>query len=126
MKTVLAMIPALLLVACSDLGAPATLEDALKAAQRVGTRPGVAFHDPEERDIVETIEIEAPDTLVIRHSNVKTIDQTIVPHAFERSVREYICKYQVLRDVIEMGGTIRLEITTNIGSKFPAVHFSRC
>lgn len=117
-----------LAIACLALAScasqPATLEEALVAAERHGRNNG--YSHPDFLDARSYAVIEAPETLVIHHSNVKIITRTFDPQVMQKEVRGDLCRHPPLRHVIEKGGTVQVETTTHIGSVLPTMRFTRC
>lgn len=115
-----------LMAGCGDLVGPANLQDALAEAEQLTNDPRTAFRNPDFPDANVDGRIEAPKTFVIRHSNVKTITRTFDPRAMEKSIRADVCDQRPLRNVIDKGGIVRVEMVTHIGDELPHLFFSRC
>ena len=70
--------------------------------------------------------VDNADTLVIMMGNVPLGNTTYDPNAVRRLLRSEVCEDGNLRQLIDNGGKVRLEMTTNFGKELPGVQFARC
>ena len=70
--------------------------------------------------------IDDGKTLVLIIGNVPLGNTTYDPNAMRKTLRPQICGSRNYRELIEDGGKVRVEMTTNYGKELPAVQFARC
>ncbi len=70
--------------------------------------------------------IDDGKTLVLMIGNVPLGNTTYDPNAMRKTLRPQICGSRNYRELIEDGGKVRVEMTTNYGKELPAVQFARC
>lgn len=70
--------------------------------------------------------IEDGSTLVLMMGNVPLGNQSYDPNALRRTLRPQVCGSDDFRELIDEGGKIRVEMTTNFGKELPAIQFARC
>ena len=70
--------------------------------------------------------IEGEDTLVLRIANAPVGDKSFDPNFVRKMMRPKVCETGEIRDIIDRGGRLKIELVSHIGAEFPPVLFSRC
>ena len=89
-------------------------------------RSGTAEIGKQMPGVTMKARIDDGKTLVLLMGNVPMGNQSYDPNALRKTLRPEVCGSDNYRDLIEDGGKIRLEMTTNFGKKLPAIQFARC
>ena len=120
-KTTIAL-GALALAAC---GGPATKEEAMADAANYFNRYGTDALAGQFKGIKVKSSVQE-DVLVIRMENFPSGTRTFDPDAVRKLFRPKMCEMSSSREIIDMGGKIRVEIQSNYGKELPSVTVARC
>ena len=122
MKKLTILAGALALSAC---GGPETLEEALQANADHLNRNASSIKPAQLKNTKVKASVEG-DTLLIRMTNFPSGTRTFSADAARKLFREKLCNIGMSRDVLEMGGKIRVELRSNYGKDLPPVQVARC
>lgn len=109
-------------LALAGCGEPETLDEALNGAANFFNRNADAF----DLKGVKLSANVAEDVLTIRMTNFPSGTRTFDPNAARKLFRDKLCDIGKARDILEMGGKIRVELRSNYGKDLPAVQVARC
>jgi hypothetical protein len=127
MRNVLIAIAASALVSyCGLVGRPAPLESKLEAAAGQLNEHASKMLPPEFGNSRLESEVIGKDTLVLRILDTPTGHETADPNQLRKILRRDMCEMSSLREIIERGGKIRIEMISNIGVEVTAFQIARC
>ena len=122
MKKLMMLAGALTLTAC---GGPETLEEALQANASHLNRNANALKPAQLKNTKVTASVEG-DVLLIKMTNFPSGTRTFSANAARKLFRQKLCDMSMSRDVLDMGGKIRVELRSNYGKDLPPVQVARC
>jgi hypothetical protein len=122
MKYAIILVGAVALSAC---GGPETKEEALTSAAKFFNGNAGALSSTQFKDIKVSARVEE-DVLIIKMANFPSGTRTFDPNAARKLFRGKICEISKSRDIIEMGGKVRVDIRSNYGKDLPSVQIASC
>ena len=122
MKNLMMVAGAIALTGC---GGPETLEEALQANADHLNRNASALQTTQLKNTKVSASVEG-DVLLVRMTNFPSGTRTFSANAARKLFRQKLCDIGMSRDVLEMGGKIRVELRSNYGKDLPPVQVARC
>lgn len=109
-------------VALAGCGGPETLDEALNDAASFFNRNADSL-DLKGVKLSATVE---GDVLTMKMTNFPSGTRTFDPNAARKLFREKLCGIGSAREILDMGGKIRVELRSNYGKDLPAVQVAGC
>lgn len=122
MKHAIAALAALALAGC---GGPETKEEAMSQAADFFNNNGEALAGAGLKDVKLTAAVEG-DVLVMKMTNFPSGTRTFDENAARKLFRAKLCEMRKSREILELGGKIRVDIRSNYGKELPSVQVARC
>lgn len=126
MRTLALATIAVTLAGCGGVFDERSTLEVLPDVVRDINRSGSAEIAKEIPGVTMKARIDDGSTLVLMMGNVPVGTSTYDPNAVRKALRPQVCGSRNYRELIEGGGKVRVEMTTNFGKELPAVQFARC
>lgn len=112
-------------VALAGCGGPETLDEALNDAAGFFNKNAKSLQTPQLKNTKLSASV-ADDVLTIRMTNFPSGTRTFSANAARKLFRAKLCDMSSSREILDMGGKIRVELRSNYGKELPPVQIARC
>ena len=119
------LIIAICTLALAGCGEPETLDEALGNAAHYFNKNATALQTAALKDTKLSASV-TDEVLTIRMANFPSGTRTFDPNAARKLFREKLCDLNSSRNILDMGGKIRVELRSNYGKDLPPVQVARC